>query len=91
MIHFECQHCGRKLKVPEARAGRKGRCPACKGEVTAPQPSASEPTAAQDIQLIPADTAKTRNEALLDQPQYTAEDREEARREDHRLLHLARS
>jgi len=51
-----------------------------------PQPSAPEPTAAQDIQLIPADTAKVRNEALMDQPQYTAEDREEARREERRLL-----
>jgi hypothetical protein len=51
-----------------------------------PQPSASEPAAARDIQLIPADTAKIRSEALLDQPQYTAEDREEARREERRLL-----
>jgi hypothetical protein len=85
MIHFECQHCGRKLKVPEGRAGRKGRCPACKAEVVVPQPSEPAPVA-EDIELIPADTAKIRNESLLDQPQYTAEDREQAHREDRRLL-----
>ena len=88
MIRFECPHCGRKLKVPQTRAGRKGRCPACKGEVTVPQSPAPESAAAQDIQLIPADAAKARSEASLDQPlpEYTAEDREEARREERRLL-----
>lgn len=87
MIHFACQHCGRKLKVPEARAGRRGRCPSCKGEVTVPSPSAPEPAAAQDIQLIFPDAAKARSEALLDLPIHheTAEDREEARREEQRL------
>jgi len=86
MIHFACQHCGRKLKVPQTQAGRKGRCPACKGEVTVPLPSAPEPAVAQDIQLIPADTAKARSETPLNQPQYTAEDREEEHREERRLL-----
>jgi len=54
--------------------------------MTVPAPSAPEPAAAQEIQLIPADTAKLRSEALLDLPKYTAEDREEARREERRML-----
>jgi Protein of unknown function (DUF1559) len=29
MITFACSHCGRKLGVPDDRAGRKVRCPAC--------------------------------------------------------------
>ena len=51
-----------------------------------PQPSAPGPAAVQDIELIPADTTKIRNDRLSDQPQYTDEDREEARREDRHLL-----
>ncbi len=86
MIHFECQHCGRKLKVADEQAGRHGRCPACKGEVTVPPPKLKPP--AQDIQLMPVDTAGLHSGSPTDQslPEYTAEDREEARREERRLL-----
>lgn len=29
MIHFECEHCGRPVRVPQACAGKNGRCPSC--------------------------------------------------------------
>jgi hypothetical protein len=29
MIRFECLACNAKIKVPEAKAGRKGKCPRC--------------------------------------------------------------
>jgi hypothetical protein len=87
MIRFECQHCGHKLKVPDERSGRQGRCPACKGIVTVPA-APLESSLTEDIQLVPADTARAGIGAALDLPQreYTDEDREEAGREDRRLL-----
>lgn len=36
MIEFTCKQCGRSLKVPDERAGAKGRCPTCKSEVVVP-------------------------------------------------------
>ncbi len=88
MIRFECQHCGRKLKVPDERAGRQGRCPACKGAVTVPA-APLESTVTEDIQLIPADAARAGIGAALDLPHHeeTPEERqEEAGREERRLL-----
>jgi len=32
MIHFECEHCGRPVRVADSYGGKKGRCPNC-GEV----------------------------------------------------------
>jgi serine/threonine protein kinase len=29
MIAFKCAHCGKRLKVPDHRAGKRGKCPAC--------------------------------------------------------------
>jgi DNA-directed RNA polymerase subunit RPC12/RpoP len=36
MVHFLCSHCGAKLKVPQAHAGKTGRCPHCQGKITVP-------------------------------------------------------
>ena len=36
MIHFQCKHCGHPVRIPDAHAGKRGRCPACKGIVTVP-------------------------------------------------------
>jgi phage FluMu protein Com len=37
MIRFSCKHCGQKIRVPEAGAGRKGKCPKCKNIVLVPK------------------------------------------------------
>jgi DNA-directed RNA polymerase subunit RPC12/RpoP len=37
-ISFECAQCGKKLKAPDAAAGRSSKCPACGGKVTCPAP-----------------------------------------------------
>lgn len=37
MIRFCCKHCGQKIRVPEAGAGRKGKCPKCKNIVVVPK------------------------------------------------------
>ncbi|MHC4084752.1 MAG: zinc ribbon domain-containing protein [Planctomycetota bacterium] len=37
MISFSCKHCGQKIRVPEAGAGRKGKCPKCKNIVVIPK------------------------------------------------------
>lgn len=35
-ISFACPHCGKKLGVPMAMAGKKGKCPNCQGVVEVP-------------------------------------------------------
>ncbi len=42
MIHFQCGHCGAKLKVLDTHAGKEGRCPHCKGRIVVPATSVSE-------------------------------------------------
>ena len=36
MIKFNCPNCGQKLRVPENRAGKKGKCPKCKNSLLIP-------------------------------------------------------
>jgi hypothetical protein len=36
MIRFECHACHTKIKVPEAKAGCKGKCPKCKSSLQVP-------------------------------------------------------
>jgi len=35
-MRFHCTNCGRKLTVPDAKAGKRGRCPKCKEVLTVP-------------------------------------------------------
>ncbi|MCL5280933.1 MAG: RNHCP domain-containing protein, partial [Planctomycetes bacterium] len=50
MIRFACQHCGAKLQVSPARAGKEGRCPHCKNKLTVPSLSGPE------LELVREDT-----------------------------------
>lgn len=50
MIQFKCSHCGHGIKVAEAFAGKKGKCPGCQKLVEVPKSSASS-----DIGLVPMD------------------------------------
>ena len=88
MIRFNCQHCGHKLRVPEAQAGRKGRCPACRGQVVVPQVSTPESTSTDDVQLVPVDAAKLRGAVPSKQPddRELAEKLEEAEVREQQLL-----
>jgi predicted Zn finger-like uncharacterized protein len=36
MIRFECDTCGAVLRVEDAKAGKRGRCPACGGVIVVP-------------------------------------------------------
>jgi hypothetical protein len=74
--------------MPEAQAGRKGRCPACRGQVTVPQVSAHEPTSTEDIQLVPVDAARLHDEAPSKPPddRKLAEKLEEAQVREQQLL-----
>jgi phage FluMu protein Com len=47
MIRFSCKHCGQKIRVPEAGAGRKGKCPKCKNIVLVPQVEDTTPVASR--------------------------------------------
>jgi DNA-directed RNA polymerase subunit RPC12/RpoP len=37
MIRFHCENCGQKFSVPQAGAGKKGRCPKCKNIIVVPE------------------------------------------------------
>ena len=39
MIRIPCPHCGEKLKAPDELAGRRTRCPGCRGIVTLEVPA----------------------------------------------------
>ena len=58
MIRTYCPHCKEPLKAPDQLAGKKGRCPACRGVVPHPQPTESveHPAAGEDVSPLP--TAK---------------------------------
>jgi phage FluMu protein Com len=45
MIDFECNQCGKRLKVKDEAAGKKGKCPQCGVLLEVPQ-TAAEPVAA---------------------------------------------
>ncbi|MBC8218292.1 MAG: hypothetical protein H8E73_07495 [Planctomycetes bacterium] len=73
MINFNCPNCSQKLKVPEDRAGKKGKCPKCKNPILIPDsqtvadlltpvpaPDGSQPQAREPYKLT-----------FLDAPQKT--------------------
>jgi hypothetical protein len=41
MIRFECEHCGRAVRVDDAHGGRQGRCPHC-GQVVSIPPAGDD-------------------------------------------------
>ena len=41
MISFKCDNCGRKLKIGDEHAGRKGQCPRCGNTIVVPLPAGS--------------------------------------------------
>jgi biopolymer transport protein ExbD/DNA-directed RNA polymerase subunit RPC12/RpoP len=43
MISFHCNNCGRRLKIDDAFAGRKGSCPRCGAELVVPVPAPPPP------------------------------------------------
>lgn len=70
MIQFQCEHCGRKLRVSESSAGRTGRCPNCKGRIAIP--AAPGPAVVPDmIAVSETTTPGVINKQLFDlsQPQ----------------------
>jgi len=65
MIVFNCKQCGNKLKVKEAFAGRRGKCPFCGTIVKIPFPSkpASDSEVGSATEMI---TASILEEARAD-------------------------
>jgi TM2 domain-containing membrane protein YozV len=45
VIRFPCPHCGKKVKVPDGSAGKRGNCPRCGGRVQVPGPDVPSLTA----------------------------------------------
>jgi len=53
-IEFSCSGCGRKLRVSEASAGKKARCPSCSAVCDVPVSSESGPRSDPFDDLMPA-------------------------------------
>ena len=64
MIHLACQHCGARLKVPQAHAGKTGRCPHCQGRITVPPLLAPEVQTPSSVHK-PADSKDPAYDAAL--------------------------
>ena len=47
-IHFVCHHCSFALHVKDFQAGKRGKCPQCKGSFRIPDNDASYSTAIED-------------------------------------------
>ncbi|MBL7152812.1 MAG: hypothetical protein ISS79_03785 [Phycisphaerae bacterium] len=71
MIRFNCPNCSQKFKVPEDRAGKKGKCPKCKNSILIPDSQIVAdllvPGPAADIQKAPE--ISPYNLTFLDTPQ----------------------
>ena len=65
MINFRCEHCNRKLSVPDKHAGKKAKCPACRKLIVIPAPNHNSKHQAQKS----TNYGKTKlNSKLLDLP-----------------------
>lgn len=53
MIRFRCGQCGQKIGVPEAHAGKRGKCPKCGAVVTIPAPAPAAVAAPQEPPIDP--------------------------------------
>lgn len=70
MIHLQCEHCGRKLKVSDTRAGKTGRCPRCKSAVVVPAVETSlNAGPAHPEEGVTRPTDPVRDGAFLDLPE----------------------
>lgn len=71
VIRFDCGSCGKTLKVPSSKAGKKGACPGCKEPIRVPEPEMelelAEPETNWIDDLPPAqpseNTARPKNQA----------------------------
>jgi len=69
-MKFQCGHCGRVLRVADAQAGRRGKCPRCKQVVTIPAPvpkdsvTEGQPSSSDEVTA----GASPRDGLLLDMP-----------------------
>ena len=62
-ISLTCSHCGAGLKVADKLAGRRGRCPQCRGEVVVPRRPV-EANGATPARRKPADDREAKRERI---------------------------
>ncbi len=53
-IRFTCDSCGQSIKVPAEKAGKRGKCPACKEPITVPEPELNLADAIEEPSWIDA-------------------------------------
>jgi hypothetical protein len=83
-----CPKCDRKLKAPDSTAGKKVRCPACKGVVPIPEPDdfvepdeLVEPEPETAITETPPPRKKKKSEYIETDDEFERKERKKRRRE----------
>jgi hypothetical protein len=54
MIKFKCPHCGKEVSAGDEHAGKKGRCPGCKGMFVIPSAAAAKPAPSAERRTPPS-------------------------------------
>ncbi|MBX3422685.1 MAG: hypothetical protein KF752_14115 [Pirellulaceae bacterium] len=65
-IKLKCNHCGRQLTVPDAAAGKHGKCPKCQQTLRIPTTGATESKVAKPTQATP-EISRLQLDSVLDQ------------------------
>ena len=76
-LAITCSHCDKKLKVPDAAAGKKIRCPACKGAISVPAPE--DELVEPDDDLVEPDEEVAVRKAPPPLPKKARDDEDEPR------------
>ncbi len=79
-MKFNCESCGKEIRVPHTYAGKKGRCPGCKVVLTVPaaRPRTVDPEAAEAVAQTPLNDL-----TFLDVPEEIKLEGEPAAEPDH--------
>ena len=100
IIEFQCQHCGKKIKINEKYVGKKGKCPGCKAVITIPCNKTDDaflnflktdpppkPTSSTD-NLDPVQTRSNQhNQAIIEQ-QQTSDEKDTKKQHRHPSIQL---
>jgi hypothetical protein len=86
-IHFHCEGCGRKIRVPLKYAGKGGKCPDCKAEIIAPyltNENRQEPLEMEDDGVNPlAYLVSNASDTVIEQQQARLKEDSEYKRSLH--------
>ncbi len=76
MLQFPCPSCGKKLKAPEASAGRQLACPACKGHILVPMAESASGSIDDEVTAWLEGAPQSMDAAAAKPPDETGRDKD---------------